>query len=113
MDIPEETKEKVTQLQTMEQNLHSFHTQKQTFQTQLLEIDNALKELDTADGPVYKIVGTVMLASKKETLKKDLEDRKNTLNIRIQSLEKQETAIRNKAEKLQAEVIKEMEKKVK
>ena len=113
MDMSPETKEKVSQLQLIEQNLHTFLTQKQTFQSQLLEVDNALKELDSGEGAVYKVVGQVMLASKKDVLTKDLNERKDVLELRMQSVEKQEKALREKAEKIQSEVMKELEKGMK
>jgi len=47
MDVSKETEKDIAQLQLIEQNLQNFLVQKQTFQTQLLEIDNALKELNS------------------------------------------------------------------
>ena len=110
MDISSETQEKIAQLQLFEQNMNSFSTQKRGIQSQMLEINNALKEVESANGEVYKIVGTVMFHSEKDTLNKDLKERKELLDIRIKSLEKQEKAIEEKAKKLQTEVMGELEK---
>ena len=70
-----DTEEKIRQLQLFEQNMHTIIHQKQTFQAQTLEMDNALKELAKADGKVYKIIGTVMIDSTKDKLEKDLNER--------------------------------------
>jgi len=113
MDVSPEAKEKIGQLQLFEQNLHSFLQQKQSFQTQILEIDNALKELEGAQDPVYKIVGSVMVRADKKGLTKDLTERKDVLDLRLKSVEKQEKAIKEKAEKIQAEVMEEIEKRMK
>lgn len=113
MDITPETQEKITQLQLFEQNLHTFLTQKRNFQSQVLEIENALKELETSDDNVYKIVGTVMLKSTKDKLTTDLNERKGVLDLRLKSLEKQEKNVKEKAEKIQAEVMAEIEKRMK
>ena len=113
MDISPEAKEKVTQLQLIEQNLHTFLTQKQTFQSQVLEIENALKELESATGQVYRLAGSVMIESEKGKLSKDLLERKDVLDLRIKSIEKQENHIKEKAEKLQKEVMEELDKKAK
>jgi len=113
MDITPETQEKITQLQLFEQNLHTFLTQKRNFQSQVLEIENALKELETSDNNVYKIVGTVMLKSTKDKLTTDLNERKGVLDLRLKSLEKQEKNVKEKAEKIQAEVMTEIEKRMK
>ena len=110
MDFSPETQEKIAQLQLFEQNMHSFGTQKRGIQSQMLELDNALKELETAKGQVYKIVGTIMFHAEKETLGKDLKEKKDMLDLRIKSVEKQEKAIEEKAKKLQAEVMAELEK---
>lgn len=110
MDISQATQDKIAQLQLFEQNMHSFSTQKRGIQSQMLELDNALKEIETAKGEVYKIVGTVMFHSEKETLSKDLREKKDMFDLRVKSLEKQEKAIEEKAKKLQAEVMTELEK---
>ena len=110
MDISQETQEKIAQLQLFEQNMHSFSSQKRSIQSQMVEIDNALKELDTAKGEIYKIVGPAMFHSEKETLGKDLKEKKDILDLRIKSFEKQEKAIEEKAKKLQAEVMTQLEK---
>ncbi len=110
MDVSQETQEKIAQLQLLEQNLHSFATQKRTMQSQMLEIDNALKEAETATGAIYKIVGSVMFQTEKEKLNKDLKERKEVLDLRIKSIEKQEKGTEEKAKKLQTEVMAELEK---
>ena len=110
MNISKETEEKITQLQMLEQNLQSFLMQKQNFQTQLSEIKNALEELEKSKVS-YKIVGNVMVLSEKDELKKDLESKKEIIELRIKTLEKQEEKIKEKATKMQEEVMSEMNKK--
>lgn len=109
MDVSKDTQEKIAQLQLFEQNMHSFAMQKRGFQTQFLEIENALKETESTQGPIYKITGTIMFLTEKDKLFKDLNERKEVLNLRIKSLEKQEKNIEDKAKKIQGEVMKELE----
>ena len=104
-ELSKETEQEIAQLQLYEQSLQNILMQKQQFQSQALEIESALKELE-ATKEAYKIVGNIMVASKKEDLKKDLESKKETSNLRIKTLEKQENQIREKAKKLQEEVSK-------
>ena len=113
MDVSKDTQEKITQLQMYEQNLHSFNSQKRNFQSQMMEIENALKELGIAHEPIFKIVGNVMFNHDKESITKDLKERKEVLDLRIKSLEKQEKSIEEKAQKLQKEVMEEIEKRMK
>jgi prefoldin beta subunit len=108
-EISKETEQKISQLQLYEQGLQSILAQKQQFQSQSVEIDSALKELELTD-QAYKIVGNIIVASKKEVLKKDLESKKETTNLRVKTLEKQEDQIRDKAKKIQEEVSKNIEK---
>ncbi len=110
-DERRETEEKIGQLQLMEQNLQNFIMQKQNFQTQLFEVENALKELEKSDDKVYKIVGTVMIASKKEDLIKELEEKKSVLDLRIKTLEKQEQNIKERVTKTQEEIMSKLKKK--
>ena len=110
MKIPKETEQKIAQLQLLEQNLQNFLIQKQAFQTKLIELENALKELEKTKNTVYKIVGTIMVASKKEDLKKDLKSQKEIIELRIKNLEKQEEKIKEKAKETQTEVMKEIKK---
>jgi len=108
-DIPEATQEKIRQLQMLEQALQQLLMQKQTFQIQLVEIESALKELETAP-EAYKIVGNLMVLSKKEDLVAELKEKKETAELRIGSLEKQESKTREKASALQKEVLASMGK---
>ncbi|OYT31333.1 prefoldin subunit beta [Candidatus Woesearchaeota archaeon ex4484_78] len=99
-----ETEEKLSRLQLLEQSRQTINVQKQNFQMRLLEIESALKELEKSD-EVYKIIGNIMLSSNKEELKKELENEKNMLNLRIDSMNKQEETIREKMKKLQNEIM--------
>lgn len=110
MDIPKETQEKIVQLQQLEQNLQAFLMQKQSTQTQLLEIENALEELDKTKGETYKIIGPIMVGTDKNNLKKELEEKKEIVNLKLKNLEKQEELIKEKATKIQAEVMEKLQK---
>ena len=106
MKITKETEEKITQLQILEQNLQSLLLQKQTFQNQTLEIDSALKEMESSKKEVYKIVGNIMIASEKEALKNELNSKKEISELRLKNIEKQEKIIKEKAETIQKEITK-------
>jgi prefoldin beta subunit len=100
---------KINQLSMMEQNLQNFALQKQQFQAQLLEIESAEKEIKDSK-ETFKIIGSIMVASDKEKLQKELAEKSEILNLRIESFEKQEAKIREKAEAMQKEVLEEMNK---
>lgn len=106
-EVPEESKKKINQLQLLEQSMQNLLMQKQQFQLQQVEIESALKELEKVN-EAYKIVGNIMILSEKDDLKTDLTSKKEIIELRIKNLEKQENQLREKATKLQDEVMKEM-----
>lgn len=105
MEKNKETENKIAQLQMLEQNIQSFLMQKQQFQSQQVEVDNALEELEKAKDKAYKIIGAIMIESDKENLKKDLQNKKEVIDLRVKTVEKQEIQFKEKAEKLQKEVL--------
>jgi prefoldin beta subunit len=99
---------KIQQLQLMEQSMQNFLAQKQQLQTHLIEIESALAELENSE-KTYKIIGNIMVATKKEDLKKDLERKKENVELRINNIDKQEEKIKAKANQLQKDVLGAME----
>lgn len=108
--MDKKTQEKIQALQLLEQNMQSFLMQKQQFQSQLVEIESALSELGKSK-EAYKIVGNIMVSSDKESLEKELKEKQETFGIRIKAIEKQENSIKDRAKKLQEEVLGEMKEK--
>ena len=109
MEVSKETEQKIGQLQMFEQSLQNFLGQKQQFQVQLVEVESALGELDGTD-KAYKIIGNIMVESDKSELKADLQSKKEMLELRIKTMEKQETQVRERASKLQSEILKKIKK---
>ena len=107
MPLSKETREKIEKLQGMEQNMQNFLLQKQRLNSILAEIGSALSELGTSKES-YKIVGNCMFLKDKESLKTELSDKKESISIRMQSIEKQEKKMREEMESIQSEVMKEM-----
>ena len=104
MKMTKDTEEKIQQLTMLEQNLQNITVQKQNFQIQLLEIESALKELEGTK-EAFKIVANIMIKGDKPELKKELEEKKETIELRISSFEKQEAKLKQKASALQDEVL--------
>ena len=104
--MDKDSEKKVQELQLIEQNLSNLLMQKQTFQARLLENENALKELNETKKQSYRIIGNILVAMDKERLKKDLESEKEIFDLRIKNIEKQEDKLKEHAQRLQAEVLK-------
>jgi prefoldin beta subunit len=102
--ISKATQEKLAELQLLQQRLSLFSAQKQQFQMQLAEVENALAELVKAKPPIYKMVGELLIEKKPDELKKELEEHKVELDIRVKSLDKQESKTKESALSLQKEI---------
>ena len=98
---------KINQLQLLQQNLQNLVLQKQQVQNQMLEIESALTELKTTD-KAYKIVGKIMLASSKENLIKDMEEKKEISEVRIKNFKEQEESLQKNIEEVQKEAMEEL-----
>lgn len=109
-EMDKQTEQNIAQLQWMEQNINQLMMQRQAFHGQLLEVENALKEIEKTKGTSYRIIGTVMIASDKAEIKKDLETKKEMLELRIKTFDKQEKQLKEKAEELQSSVLKVLKK---
>lgn len=109
MEVQKDTEQKIAQLQMLEQSLQSFLGQKQQFQMQAVEIESALSELNNTN-KAYKIVGNIMVESDKAELKADLQSKKEMIELRIKTMERQEAQVREKASRLQSEILRKIKK---
>jgi len=98
------TEQKVARLQLLEQNMQNFAMQKQQFQAQIFDIDSAIEELKDSEES-FKIVGNIMVKADKEKLEKELKEKKGMLELRINTIEKQEKQLKDKSKELQKEVL--------
>ena len=105
-----DAQEKIQQLQSMEQNMQHLLKQRQQFQMQLMEVDSAIEELKKTD-KAYRIIGNIMVLSDKDTLLKELAEKKERMELRVKSVEKQENALKERAKTLREEVMKSMQSK--
>ncbi len=108
MDIDKETEKKIQELQLLEQNLQNIVMQKQAFQMELNETENALEEVKKTTDDVYKLTGQIMIKSSKKEIEKGLTQKKDILSIRLTSIEKQEKILTEQSEKLHSEVMKQL-----
>jgi len=104
--MQKEVEEKIMRLQLMEKNLQTLLIQKQNFQNHLFEIENALKELEGKREHVYKIVGSIMVESTQDDIKNGLTSKKEIVDLRIKSIEKQEARLKDQLTEVQTEVMK-------
>jgi len=82
--------EKLKQAQTIQQQLESVISQRYQFDLKVKEISKTLEELGKLEegSGVFKSVGSILIPVKDvNLLKKELEEEKETLEVRIRTLE--------------------------
>jgi prefoldin beta subunit len=81
----------LAQFQQAQQQAQALLSQRQQLELLLRETERALEELEKLpeDAVVYKSVGTILVKSEKAVLKKDLTEQKETLDLRLKTLERQ------------------------
>ena len=105
-EIPPEVSDMVKRFQQLQQQLQVLMFQKQNLQVQEAEIENALKEVEgTKEKELYEIIGTVMVKRTKAELKKSLKDKKDILELRLSTLDKQINSLTEQAKKVQDSII--------
>ena len=104
MDIPKEVEHDINEFQTVQNQLQMIMVQKQQVKMQLEEIDDALVELKGKSGKVFKSIGAILVESTSEDVVKELNDRKETMKVRVSVLGKQEEKLRNKLIELKSKI---------
>jgi prefoldin beta subunit len=101
-ELTDQQKEMINQFQMYQQQLQSVSFQKESLRLQNIEIDNALEELNaTKEEKAYKITGQIMISKTVDELKKELNENKELVGVRMKSLEKIEEKINSKLNELQ------------
>jgi prefoldin beta subunit len=111
MEVSKEVSEKIEELRYLESNSQNLLMQKQNSQIELNEINNAIEEVKKAEGEVYKVSSNIMIKANKQEVLKELQEKKKILDLKINSIEKQEKVLDEKSEKLKKEVNAEISKK--
>jgi prefoldin beta subunit len=108
--MDKETENQIKELQILEQNLQSLLMQKQAFQMELSETENALEELNKSNDETFKIVGNIMIKYSKENLLKDLKQKNDLISLRLKSIETQERSLTETSENLRKKVLSKIRK---
>ena len=105
MEFDQETGKKIQELQILEQNFQALLMQKQNFQIELTEVTTAIEEVQNSKDDVFKIIGQVMVKSNKDSLKKELHEKRELLDLRMKAIEKQENTLRDTVERLKGDIV--------
>lgn len=105
-ELPPWLKEQISRLQQLQQNLQAIMMQKQQIELEIVETERALEELNkiTTSDSIYKAAGPLLIKSEKDTIEKELSEKKELANTRVMVLGKQESRVK--------ENLKEVENKI-
>ncbi|MGD9275784.1 MAG: prefoldin subunit beta [Candidatus Pacearchaeota archaeon] len=108
--VEKDQNQKIQEMQMLEQNLQNILMQKQAFSMELNEAAAALKEINSANDEVFKIVGQLMIKTDKNKIIEELTSKEKILSLRLKSIEKQEETMTKKLSELRDEFMKGMKK---
>ncbi len=106
MNFDEETRASIQEIQILEQNFEQLLQQKNLFNMEINETDLALREIEKAEGEIFKIVGgQVVIKTNKESLSKDLKHKKDLLEVRMKNIDGQEKHFSDRIEELRQQIM--------
>jgi len=102
-ELPPQIQNMVAQLQQLQQQLQAVVTQKTQLDLLIKETEEAIKEVEESrdDASLFKAVGSVLVKVEKEKLLKELQEKKETYEIRVKTLERQEEKLKERITELQ------------
>jgi len=108
--LPPQVQERLQRLQQLQNTMQQLLLQKQRIEMEMVESDKALGVLEEAqaNSKVYKSVGAVLVEKDRDTVVKELKERREFLEMRAKVLKKQEDKTKEKMTNLQDTLQKEL-----
>ena len=104
--IPQQIQHQLAQFQQTQQQAEAIANQKMQIDFQLKDTERALKEIEPLgeDAEVYKTVGSILVKTEKTKLTEELKERKETLELRLKTLKRQEEKVTARLQELQGKL---------
>jgi prefoldin beta subunit len=105
-NISPKVQNQLAMLQQLQQQLQTVAAQKAQYEMAIRESRRAIEELKDLpeDVEVFSNVGTVMVQQKKDRVLTGLNEKVESLELRVKSLEKQEKAMQARFEQLSTQI---------
>lgn len=105
-DLPPQVQNQLRQLQQLQQQLEMIVQQRLQIDIKLRETENALEEIGKIDEntPLYKSVGNLIIKASRGEVMKNLQEEKESLEIRKKTMENQESRLKEKIEEIQKKI---------
>lgn len=103
--MAESKQAKMIEFERNRAQLLNVSAQRQQLQVQSITLKQALDELGkTKEKKVFKAVGNILIQEDTATVKKELKEKKESAELRLKTLQKQEESLVNKLNKLKSEI---------
>jgi len=105
-EIPPQVQNLLAQLQQLKVQIDALGRQKMQVEALLRDAEHALEELEKVDenSVIYKNVGELMIKASRDTVKEELIERKETYDLRLKTLERQEERAQKRYQQLQEQL---------
>ncbi len=103
-ELSPKVQNQIAQFQQLQQQLQAVLNQKFQMDAQLKEMQRTTEELGKSpeDVVIYKSIGSLLIrAENKESVLKEIEEDKETMEIRVKTLERQEKSLKDRYQVLQ------------
>jgi len=101
---PQDVEKILRDYQMIQEQIRAYSMQVDQLTVQKSELDTAKEEVAKAVGKVYVTVGGVIVETNKETALKNIDEKKDSGDVRIQSTNKQLNELKTKEKKLRDEI---------
>ncbi len=99
------TQEDYVEFNQYNSQLSVISSQKTQLKMVLESIVTSIEEVDKSETKeVYKNLGNILIKTTKESIKKDLKNEMETIDVRLKTLDKQEDIVSKKVESLKAKL---------
>jgi prefoldin beta subunit len=104
--IPPKVQNQLLQFQQIQQQAQAIATQRFQLELQLKEVERSLGEVRKLDdkAEIYKSVGAILLRSSTPAVREELTEKKETLELRIKTLKRQEEKVQQRLKEMQQKI---------
>ncbi|MEM0373752.1 MAG: prefoldin subunit beta [Sulfolobaceae archaeon] len=104
--VPPELQTQIVKLQQLQEQLNRLLAEKSIIDSELREINSILEELSKLpqDVTIYEIIGNLLVRKERSNVEKDLNERKELLELRAKVYQRNESNLRRQLEEVQKKV---------
>ena len=106
-NIPPKVQNQIAQFQQLTQQIQMITSQKIQLEAQAKELEKTVEELEKApaEAAVFKNAGSLLIETKdRPALLTELKDQKETVEVRVKTLDRQDKHLRERHSALQAQI---------